>query len=176
MTDRDSMTYNKLVRVCKRHLQWIGLSEAARDLLAVLLVENYWTSEPLSPEELSVITGYSRGSISVAVSQLRTLGFVESRLGPGERKRGRKPTFYALTEGLSGLVLFGVRRLGIELEGILSEIEAIKATLETDEKEARKALTTLEEEATRNANRIREYTRKILSRKIQTELDNTVNP
>ncbi|MHA1959904.1 MAG: hypothetical protein ACW99U_06715 [Candidatus Thorarchaeota archaeon] len=173
MTDRDSIVYEKLVRVCRRHIQWIGLSEAARDILAVLLVENYWSGDPLSPEALSSITGYSRGSISVAVSQLRTLGFIETRMGPKQKGRGRPPTYYALTEGLSGLVMFGVRRLSVEIEGILTGVDAIKMALDVDEIEARRALVTLEQEATSITTKLREYTRKMLTRRVPSETDLT---
>ena len=73
MKPRDSLVYSKLIRLCKKQLQWIGLSEAARDILVVLLVEKYWTSKQLSPEEIAILTGYSRGSISIALSKLRPL-------------------------------------------------------------------------------------------------------
>ena len=67
MKPRDSIVYSKLIRLCKKQLQWIGLSEAARDILVVLLVEKYWTKKQLSREEIGVLTGYSRGSISAAL-------------------------------------------------------------------------------------------------------------
>ncbi|MFW9803636.1 MAG: hypothetical protein ACFFFC_13335, partial [Candidatus Thorarchaeota archaeon] len=121
MTNRDSISYVKFLRMCKKHLQWIGLSEAARDILSVLMADYYWSGHPSSPESLSAVTGYSRGSISVAISQLKSLGFIEGRVDTGQEGRGRRPTLYALSEGLSGLIMFGIRRLGIELEGILTE-------------------------------------------------------
>ena len=171
MTDRDSLSYIKLVRICKKHLQWVGLSEAARDILAVLLTENYWTGDPISPEELSSITGYSRGSISVAISQLRSLGFIESRMDMSQEGRGRRPTLYTLSEGLSGLIMFGIRRLNIELEGMLTEIMTMKATIDSRDEVAVKALTALELEANSNADRLREFTRRILSAKALLDAD-----
>ena len=169
MTDRDSILYIKFLRICKKHLQWIGLSEAARDVLSVLLTEYYWSNEALSPEELATITGYSRGSISVAISQLRSLGFIETRIDTSQEGRGRRPTLYALSEGLSGLIMFGIRRLGVELEGILNEINAMQVTIDKGEKTAVKALTALSKEARRNAEQLREYTRTILSTKVLEE-------
>ncbi|MFW9891774.1 MAG: hypothetical protein ACFFFO_06210, partial [Candidatus Thorarchaeota archaeon] len=168
-TDRDSVSYIKFLRICKKHLQWIGLSEAARDILSVLLTEYYWSSEALSPEELASITGYSRGSISVAISQLRSLGFIETRVDTTQEGRGRRPTLYALSEGLSGLIMFGIRRLGVELEGILNETNAMQMSTDRDEKIAVEALAKLTREAKRNSEQLREYTRVILSTKMLEE-------
>ncbi|MFW9807464.1 MAG: hypothetical protein ACFFFK_12115 [Candidatus Thorarchaeota archaeon] len=169
MTDRDSVLYIKFLRICKKHLQWIGLSEAARDILSVLLAEYYWSSEAISPEELASVTGYSRGSISVAISQLRSLGFIETRIDTNQEGRGRRPTLYALSEGLSGLIMFGIRRLGVELEGILNETNAMQGTVDKNEKRAIDALAALTKEAKRNAEQLREYTRTILSIKVLEE-------
>jgi DNA-binding transcriptional regulator GbsR (MarR family) len=174
MTQRDSITYVKLTRICKKHLQWVGLPEAAKDILATLLVENYWSGEPLSPEDLSTIVGYSRGSISVALSQLRSLGFIESRIGMKNTGRGRRPTLFAVSEGLSGLVLFGVRRVGIEIEGILTELESLRSSTEPEDVEGQKALDLLEKEATTNAHKLREILRRISTRKPRpTDIDLT---
>lgn len=165
MTDRDSHNYMKLIRMCKRHLQWIGLSEASRDILATLLVETYWSGQALSPEELATLTGYSRGSISVAISQLRSLGFIETRVDSSHIGRGRRPTQYILVEGLSGLVNFGVRRLSVELEGLLAELEAFRVGLDSTDAQAHAALVALESEASRNLEELRKQARKILSTK-----------
>jgi DNA-binding transcriptional ArsR family regulator len=169
MTNRDSVSYIKFLRICKKHLQWIGLSEAARDILSVLLTEYYWSNEALSPEELASITGYSRGSISVAISQLRSLGFIETRVDTNQEGRGRRPTLYALSEGLSGLIMFGIRRLGVELEGILNETNAMQVSTDKSEKATVNALAKLTREAKRNADQLREYTRMILSTKVLEE-------
>ncbi|MFW9787750.1 MAG: hypothetical protein ACFFE2_10470 [Candidatus Thorarchaeota archaeon] len=166
MTNRDSVLYIKFLRICKKHLQWIGLSEAARDILSVLLTEYYWSNDALSPEELASITGYSRGSISVAISQLRSLGFTETRIDTSQEGRGRRPTLYALSEGLSGLIMFGIRRLGVELEGILNETNAMQVSVGEGEKDAIQALTALSKEARRNAEQLRDITRTILSTKV----------
>ncbi|MCK5264615.1 MAG: hypothetical protein KAR03_03325 [Candidatus Thorarchaeota archaeon] len=174
MTDRDSLSYIKLVRICKKHLQWVGLSEAARDILAVLLTENYWSGDPISPEVLSSITGYSRGSISVAISQLRSLGFIESRVDMKQEGRGRRPTLYTLSEGLSGLIMFGIRRLNIELEGMLTEIMTMKAMIDSQDEVAVNALTAMEREANSNADRLREFTRRILSAKAVLDADQSL--
>lgn len=169
MVNRDSLIYNKLSRVTKKHLHWIGLSEAARDVLASLLVEHYWTKEPLSTDDLVHLTGYSRGSISVAISQLRNLGFIESRIDTDHPGRGRKPAFYEIAEGMSGVVTFGVRRLSLELEGILREVESMKLSLDASDTEGRKALVVLEEEASRNLDQLRKYTRQIIASRVMAE-------
>ncbi|MCK5238129.1 MAG: hypothetical protein KAR33_01205 [Candidatus Thorarchaeota archaeon] len=169
MIGRDSMVYLRITRICKRHLHWVGLSEAARDVLATLLVEHYWSEEPISSEELALITGYSRGSISVAISQLRTLGFIESRIDTSHQGRGRKPTYYVLTEGLSGLVMFGVRRLSLELEGMLGEVEALKASVQDDDGRIRGTLSRLEDETAGNLERLRKYIRQIRAARVLSE-------
>lgn len=173
MTDRDSVLYTRFLRICKKHLQWIGLSEAARDILSLLLTEYYWSHDALSPEEIASMTGYSRGSISVAISQLRSLGFIETRVDTTQEGRGRRPTLYALSEGLSGLIMFGIRRLGVELEGMLNETTALQMSIDTDEKAAVQALTALTKEAKRSAEQLREYTRTILSTKVLEESNPT---
>lgn len=167
--NRDSLVYIKLSRISKKHLHWIGLSEAARDVLASLLVEHYWTHEPLSSDDLAELTGYSRGSISVAISQLRNLGFIESRIDTSHPGRGRKPTYYEINEGLSGIVTFGVRRLSLELEGILREVEAMRLTLDDYDVDGRAALNSLEEETNRNLEQLRKYTRQIVASRVLSE-------
>ena len=82
MSNRDSLAYEKLVTLCRRQLKWLGLSDASRDVLALLLVESYWTGDALTPEEVCTSTGYSRGSISVALSQLSSLGFIDGHTDP----------------------------------------------------------------------------------------------
>lgn len=170
MPRRDSLVYTKFSRICKKHLQWIGLSEAATDVLAVLLAEYYWSGKPLKSETLATITGYSRGSISAAISQLKSLAFIEGRVDTSQEGRGRRPTLYALSEGLSGLIMFGIRRLGIELEGLQNEIAALKLTIEPEKKNAVEAMDALSEEIKRNSEQLREYSRHILSAKAMDEL------
>jgi DNA-binding transcriptional regulator GbsR (MarR family) len=169
MANHDSLIYIKLSRITKKHLHWIGLSEAARDVLTALLVEHYWTREPLSTDDLVELTGYSRGSISVAISQLRNLGFIESRLDTSHPGRGRKPAFYEVAEGMSGIVTFGVRRLSLELEGILREVESMKLSIDTSDIAGRNALDILEEETNRNLDQLRKYTRQIIASRVLSE-------
>ncbi|MHA1927342.1 MAG: hypothetical protein ACTSV2_02050 [Candidatus Thorarchaeota archaeon] len=169
MIVRDSALYLTLTRICKRHLHWIGLSEAARDILTTLLVEHYWSNEPMSAEELANITGYSRGSISVALSQLRTLDFIESRIVSGHQGRGRRPTHFALTKGLSGIVMFGVRRLSLELESMLGELEVLQDSSTEGDAPLRSRLKNLENETASNLDNLRKYIRQIRATRIMSE-------
>jgi DNA-binding transcriptional regulator GbsR (MarR family) len=169
IVNRDSLVYIKLSRITKKHLHWIGLSEAAQDVLTALLVEHYWTKEPLSTDDMLDLTGYSRGSISVAISQLRNLGFIESRTDTSHPGRGRKPTFYEVAEGMSGIVTFGVRRLSLELEGILREVESMKFTIDVSDTVGRNALNALGEETNRNLDQLRKYTRQIIASRVLSE-------
>ena len=130
MAERDSLAYEKLVRLCRRQLKWLGLSEASRDVLSMLLVESYWSGDSLTPEEICDATGFSRGSISVALSQLSGLGFIDGHSDPTQKGRGRKRTKYTISEGLSGLVVFGIRKLRVDLEGIITELAAIESNVE----------------------------------------------
>lgn len=169
MVNRESLIYVKLSRITKKHLHWIGLSEAALDVLTALLVEHYWTRESLSTDDMVDLTGYSRGSISVALSQLRNLGFIESRTDTSHPGRGRKPAYYEVAEGMSGIITFGVRRLALELEGILREVESMKLTIDNSDTAGRTALTSLEEEANRNLDQLRKYTRQIIASRVLSE-------
>ena len=161
MTEKDSVTYMRLIRMCKKHLQWVGLSEASHDILALLLVENYWSETPLSPEDISTITGYSRGTISVSLAQLKSLGFIDSILDPDQKGRGRKRIMYTITGGLSGLIAFGVKKLDIELGGMIDELGALRETISPNEMKANKTIGSLEDEAQRNILLLRETAHEI---------------
>ncbi len=163
MVQHDSMAYRNLHRIIRKHLQWIGLSDAARDILSSLLVEFYWTHKPLSTDDLVELTGYSRGSISVAVSQLKSLGFIESRVITSHSGPGRRPVLYELTDGISGIVMFAVRRVSIELEGLLREIEGMRLSMDDSEFEERSSLAWLQKETERNLDHIRKYLRQIIA-------------
>ncbi|MFW9843756.1 MAG: hypothetical protein ACFFEV_04205 [Candidatus Thorarchaeota archaeon] len=165
------MAYKKLVTLCRRQLKWLGLSEASRDVLALLLVESYWTGESLTPEEISDETGFSRGSISVALSQLSGLGFIDGQTDPKQKGRGRKRTKFTISEGLSGLIVFGIRKLRIDLEGIISELAAIETIVDSSDDNATRVIRILEEEASRNLTNLRDAIQAVLSSRAQIELE-----
>ncbi|MHA1909797.1 MAG: hypothetical protein ACW98Y_21045 [Candidatus Thorarchaeota archaeon] len=169
MTYRDSISYLKTVRITKRHLNWVGLSESARDILAFLVTERYWSNESLSHEELSMMTGYSRGSISGGITQLNSLGFIESRIDAKQESKGRRTTRYAVNDGLTGLIAFGIRRLSIELEGMLNELGTVKMGVERKDNQSLTALALLEEEAKHNLEKLRKNSRELLLTKDRTK-------
>ena len=74
-----------------------------------------------------------------------------------------------LTEGLSGLVMFGVRRLSLELEGMLGEVEALKASVHDDDGNIRETLSRLEDETAGNLERLRKYIRQIRAARVLSE-------
>ena len=176
MKARDSLVYTKLIRLCKKQLQWIGLSEAARDILVVLLIERYWTNKQLSPEEIAVLTGYSRGSISVALSQLKTLGFVDGYSDFEQTGRGRKRIRYSISGGFLGLINFGIRRIRMDFEGINEEIQAMKLFLDPSETNARRALELIEKETALGASHLRRYAASIKSKTTENDIDQTKSP
>lgn len=176
MKPRDSIVYSKLIRLCKKQLQWIGLSEAARDILVVLLVEKYWTNKQLSPEEIAVLTGYSRGSISVALSQLKTLGFVDGYSDFEQTGRGRKRIRYSLSGGFLVLINFGIRRIRMDFEGINEEIQSMKLFLDPSETNAKRALELIEKETALGASYLKEYAARIKSKAIESDIDLAKSP
>jgi DNA-binding transcriptional regulator GbsR (MarR family) len=149
------------MRLLKKHIQWIGLSDASHDILALLLIENYWSGETLTPEEISKVTGYSRGTISVSLSQLKSLGFIDGILDPDQKGRGRKRIMYAITDGLSGIISFGVKKLDIELSAIIDELGALREILGDDAGNASTTIIALEEEAQRNIIHLKEVAKEI---------------
>ncbi len=167
MAERNPVSFFKLVSLCKKHIQWVGLSDASLDILALLLAEKYWSKEPMSPEEIETITGYSRGTISVALSQLKGLGFIDGILDTAQKGRGRKRTKYAISGGLSGLIAFGVRKLDIELGSMIEELQALMETI-GDDASAEKMISALEEEARTNISLLKDA-----SMKIQTNIART---
>ncbi len=169
MSDRDSVTFTRLVRLCKKHIQWVGLSEAAHDILALLLVENYWSGNALTPENISEINGYSRGTISVSLSQLKSLGFIDGILDPNQRGRGRKRIKYAITDGLSGLIAFGVKKLDFELGAIIDELGALREIIDDDGGRASRTIIALETEAQRNIVHLKEVAREIRKSKVRAQ-------
>ncbi|MFW9919682.1 MAG: MarR family transcriptional regulator [Candidatus Thorarchaeota archaeon] len=171
MKERDSLAYDRLVKLCRRQLGWLGLSESSRDILALLLVEDYWTNEPLTPEEICDLTGYSRGSMSVILSQLKSLGFIEGQTDSGQKGRGRRRVMYSMNQGLSGLVLFGLRKLRIDLEGMLGEMIAIEEILGAEESDELEVVAQLIEEATKNIAHLREAGTKILSSRATIDME-----
>ncbi len=70
---------------------------------------------PLSPEEICSITGFSRSSVSVIISQLEVIGIVDGLIDSSQTGRGRRRTLYSISGGLSSLTLFGIKRISVEL-------------------------------------------------------------
>ena len=171
MGKRDSLAYDRMVKLTRRQLGWLGLSEASRDVLALLLVEDYWTGSPLSPEEICKMSGYSRGSMSVILSQLKSLGFIEGQTDSNQKGRGRRRVRYSMNGGLSGLVIFGIRKLRIDLEGLVGEMTAIEELLGKEEAAERDIIIQLIDEASRNVTHLRHVATKILSSRARIDLD-----
>lgn len=168
MSDRDSVVFMRLVRLCKKHIQWVGLSDAAHDILALLLVEKYWSKEPMAPEDIETATGYSRGTISVVFSQLRGLGFIDGILDTDQKGRGRKRTKYAISGGLSGLIAFGVKKLDVELGSLVEELQALMEIID-ESTSAEDTIIALDEEAQRNIAHLKDATMRILASKARAD-------
>ena len=126
MVNRDSPTYDEMLRAYRNNIRWLGLSDSARNVMAYLLTESQWTGEPHSPEDIGNATGLARSSISAIMSQLIGLGLVESKIDTSDEVRGRRRTLHTVNRGLSGLVLFGLRRLVVQLQDIVGELKATK--------------------------------------------------
>lgn len=171
MVEVDFCNNGELSNIIKKHLRWVGLSESAQDVLAVLIVENYCTGKALSPEEICSITGFARSSISVIISQLEVLGFIVGRLDTEQKRQGRKRTLFHVTGGISGLALFGLRRLVVELKDLLDEIEAIKVGVASDNEASIRLLSVLEEESAINLEHLEKCSRWIKSSKALFDLD-----
>ncbi|MHA1909827.1 MAG: helix-turn-helix domain-containing protein [Candidatus Thorarchaeota archaeon] len=150
MTHRESIAYNELLRAYRNNLRWLGLSDSARNVLAFLLTEKQWTDQPQSPEDICNATGLARSSISAIMSQLTSLGFVESEIDTSEEVVGRRKTLHRVGKGLTGLILFGLRRLNVELQALVNDLSATISTTETKNHVAQNVLRISLEEAERN--------------------------
>jgi len=149
MVNRDSITYDEILRAYRNNIRWLGLSDSARNVMAFLLTENQWTGEPQSPEDIGKATGLARSSISAIMSQLIGLGLVESKVDTSEDVRGRRRTLHTVNRGLSGLILFGLRRLVVQLQDIVGELRATAGSTAKDDSKAQKILETSIVEAER---------------------------
>jgi DNA-binding transcriptional regulator GbsR (MarR family) len=108
------------------------------------------------------MTGYSRGSISGGITQLSSLGFIESKIDAKQESKGRRTTRYAVNDGLTGLIAFGIRRLSIELEGMINELGTVKMDVERKDAQSLTALALLEDEAKHNLEKLRKNSRDLL--------------
>ncbi|MHA2357130.1 MAG: hypothetical protein ACXADC_18315 [Candidatus Thorarchaeota archaeon] len=171
MTEASICKNEELANIFKTHLRWVGLSEAAQDILAILMVENYCTNEGLSPEEIRSITGFARSSISVILSQLKILGLVEGKLDLERKRKGRRRMLFHVKGGIGGLTLFGVRRLAVELQSLLDEMEILRQGSSSDDETSLRMLSFLEEETTTNLSHLNKCIRWIKSTKAVLDLD-----
>ncbi len=150
MTEPSICKNEELATIFKTHLRWVGLSEAAQDIIAILMVENYCTGGGLSPEEIGSITGYARSSISVILSQLKILGLIEGKLDLERKGQGRRRKIFHVKGGGGGLTLFGVRRLAVELQSLLDELEVLRQGSMSDDEASHRMLEFIEVETTTN--------------------------
>ncbi|MFW9847638.1 MAG: hypothetical protein ACFFF4_00760 [Candidatus Thorarchaeota archaeon] len=123
MSSVDSLTYDEMLRAYRNNIRWLGLSDSERNVMALLLTEQQWSGDPLSPEDISNVTGLARSSISAITSKLVGLGLIESVIDYTSDTRGRRKTLYSVTRGLAGLVMFGIRRIVVQLQDIVSELK-----------------------------------------------------
>ena len=165
MTEAAICKNEELANVFKKHLRWVGLPEAAQNILAILMVENYCTGKGLSPEEIRSNTGFARSSISIILSQLKILGFVEGKLDLDRKGQGRRRTFFQVTGGIGGLALFGVRRLAVEFESLLDELDILRVGLPSDDETSLRMLSFFVEETTANLSHLNKCMRWIKSTK-----------
>lgn len=166
MSGKDSAAYERFVRICKKHLRWLGLSGASRDVLTVLLLENYWSGKPLSPEEICSLTGFSRSSVSVIISQLEVIGIVDGHIDSSQTGRGRRRTLYSVSGGLSSLTLFGIKRIAVELQDLIDDVESITP----DDKKMKAVFTDLRDEASGNLTNLIGCAREVNTRQAKSKI------
>ena len=99
------------------------------------------------------------------------MGFVDGILDPDQKGRGRKRIKYAITDGLSGLITFGVKKLDIELGAIIDELGALKEIIDDDGGRASRTIIALEEEAQRNIVHLKEVAREIRKTKVRAQAE-----
>ena len=150
MTHKDSMIYHELIRAYRNNLRWIGVSDSARNVLAFLLAEDQWTDESQSPEDICNATGLARSSISAIMSRLIGLGLVESQIDPSDEVVGRRKHLHTVGRGLSGLVMFGLRRLVFQLQDLTAELKVAQGTVDKKDHAGREVLRLAIEEIDRN--------------------------
>ena len=165
MIHKDSAVYRELIRAYRNNLRWIGVSDSARNVLAFLLAENQWTDESQSPEDISNETGLARSSISSIMSQLTGLGLVESEIDPTDEVVGRRKNLHTVSKGLSGLVMFGLRRLVLQLQDLAEELKTILKTVDKKDHAGREVLRLAIEEIDRNLRILTISTSNVMSKR-----------
>ncbi|MHA1948348.1 MAG: hypothetical protein ACXAAO_15850 [Candidatus Thorarchaeota archaeon] len=141
MVFKDSLGYDELRRTYRNNLGWLGLNDSEREVLSFLLVENQWTDNPQSPEDIANATGLARSTISAIMSKLIGLGLTETimDISTGDVV-GRRKNFYKVRRGLSGIIIFGVRRIVVELNNLVSDLNTSLNLLDKKDHGARDIL------------------------------------
>jgi DNA-binding transcriptional ArsR family regulator len=140
MAHRDTIGYTELNRAYRNSLRWLGLSDSARNVLAFLLTEQQWTANSQSPEDICKATGLARSSVSAIMSKLTGLGLIESEIDLSEEVVGRRRTLHKVGRGLSGLAIFGLRRLVVQLQDLAGELKAAQRVIDKKEHAAQNIL------------------------------------
>ncbi len=146
MSERIDRQNMELVRLYEKVALWTGLSENTGPILAELLDDRYGPDEWLSADELGKRAGYSRAHTGLILSQLDALEVIESRRDYTQSKRGRRRLLYGLKGGIERLLGLGIKRMLDRLEGIVSEIAALRESGQFNRTPTDKALKDLAEE------------------------------
>jgi DNA-binding transcriptional regulator GbsR (MarR family) len=114
----------------------LGYSEVHGRIISCLLVED----KTLSLEELSTLTGYSPGSISLSLDLLELVGMVKKIKNKGDRRLFVRLDG-DLLEGLRNALLFKLKK---EITRTLDELGVIQTN-----KKSKKTITSIEQELRR---------------------------
>jgi DNA-binding transcriptional regulator GbsR (MarR family) len=113
----------KVVRFFEESVERLGLSKNAGSVLAVLYAEKYNSGRKLSLEELAKATSYSRSSVTLILSQLKSLGIVQETMDSKQSGRGRRRILYDLEDGVKSPMALLVAQIRACLQDTIGEIE-----------------------------------------------------
>ena len=157
MSDAQITSHIQLTRFFEKLVSWLGLSENAGPVLAVMFLERYEKNEKLSAEEICVRTGYSRANTGLIISQLEALGIILGQRDYSQKGRGRRRVLYTLSKETPDLIDLGVKRLIDSLETMVKDVKNVQKIYEGGKKNTiTKMLKSIQKEIENRINKLRD--------------------
>ncbi|TXT57525.1 MAG: hypothetical protein BAJATHORv1_10227 [Candidatus Thorarchaeota archaeon] len=118
-------SFEEIRRITKRHIDWLNQSDATLDILSAVVACHYTGQKWLYADSICDLTGYARSTVSVVLSQLKSLNILLSKSDATNQSTGRRRQLYGLEDGFHEILRFSLRRVVLELNYMSNDLDIL---------------------------------------------------
>lgn len=114
-------SYGILRRLLTDSARILGIPASAGAILATLYFHGTQNNQPVSTEDINIITGLSRSSISLICMRLESIGIISKALDGLSKRQGRRRISYSLRVGLDEILRLGIQKYVVSIRSTLED-------------------------------------------------------